>query len=388
MTQARHTWTVAGWEFRRYFKWKDQILGLVVFLAISGLALGAGLVVRSRGSTVRVAVSDVELAPLPDGRLRFEAATPADSLRLREGTIHGMLRRTGSDAFVLNVRREPTWRPELERVLAAHLQRERLQASGVSSDLLTQLLAPPALDVRYPDGASARRGPGEKIVAGILTAILLLTIFTSMAYLLTGITSEKQLRVTESVIAAISPQAWIDGKVLGLTAYALTTTLNMIAGSLLVALAARFAWEFAIPQAAVRPAVLAGLLIFCVLGLLLWNSFFAAIAATIDDPNTSARSSFMLLPMLPVALCAPVLRDPDSLLSRGLALFPLTSVPAMPARMVVTDPAIREILLSAAFLVLAIGGVRRAAGHIFEIGMLMYGKEPTVREMLRWARRR
>ncbi len=175
---------------------------------------------------------------------------------------------------------------------------------------------------------------------------------------------------------------------MGISAYALAATVNMMLGSLLVALVAHLTSGFAIPAAAVRPVVVLVLVIYVLLGLLLWNSFFAAVAATISDPNTSDKSSLLFLPVVPVVCSIAVLRDPDGLVARALAVFPLTSAPAMPVRLVLSDPGLLEVALSLISLVSAIWLVRRVAGRIFEIGMLMYGKEPTVREIVRWATHR
>jgi len=86
-----------------------------------------------------------------------------------------------------------------------------------------------------------------------------------------------------------------------------------------------------------------------------------------------------------VITCLAILRDPDSLVSRALALFPLTSAPALPVRLVLSDPGLLEIGASAALLLGAIWLTRRLAGRIFEVGMLLYGKEPTLPEIARWA---
>jgi ABC-2 type transport system permease protein len=219
----------------------------------------------------------------------------------------------------------------------------------------------------------------------VFIGILLLAVFTSMAYIMTGIAGEKQLRVTESVVSAISPQAWIDGKVLGITGFALASVAGSVAGGLIVAVGARVATGFTLPAAAVRPGVILALSVFTLLGLLLWNSFFAAVASTMEDPNTSGRSSLLMLPALPVVMSIAILRDPDSLVSRILALCPLTSAPALPMRLVLSDPGLAEIGASVALLIGAIWLMRRLAGRIFEVGMLLYGKEPTLREIGRWA---
>jgi ABC-2 type transport system permease protein len=285
------------------------------------------------------------------------------------------------------VEKDPRYLAQLEALLDDMVRRERLSTHGLTAADLQGILRPAQLDVQFTDPARGRIGRAEQVMAGLCTGLVILAVFTSMAYLLTGITGEKQLRVTESIVSIVPPQAWIDGKILGIGAYALVNIVNMAVGGVIVALAAKLAWGFSLPEAAARPGILLILVAFSTLALLLWNSVFAAFAATIDDPNTSARTSFMFLPMLFVGMASwTVLRDPDSTVSRALAIFPLTSSAALPVRVILSDAGPLEIIVSGALLAATIWLVRRAAGRIFEIGMLMYGKEPTFREILRWAR--
>jgi ABC-2 type transport system permease protein len=58
----------------------------------------------------------------------------------------------------------------------------------------------------------------------------------------------------------------------------------------------------------------------------------------------------------------------------------------MPVRLVLTEVAAWEVLAAVAGLVAGIWLLRRTAGRVFRLGMLMYGKEPTWREIWRWAR--
>jgi ABC-2 type transport system permease protein len=270
------------------------------------------------------------------------------------------------------------------------ISRACCRAARITADSLRRLLAPSVVAVRFLDPERGRQTRAEKIAAGVLMGVMFMTIFTSLAYILTGISGEKQLRVTESIIAMamIPAQAWIDGKVLGISAFALVTTLSLAVSGSFIALAAYIATSFTIPAAAIRPGTLLALVAFMTMGLLLWNSFFAAVAATVDDPNTSSRTPLMFLPMLPIALSVVVLGDPDSTLARVLSLLPITSAPAMPMRIALSDPGLPEIIASAALLAAGIWLMRRVAGRIFEIGMLMYGKEPSLAEVMRWARSR
>lgn len=379
---------VAGWEFRRYFKWRDQALGLLIFVVMSGIAYATSRLARSDGRPMTVAVQGIDLDAPSGGRVELVAAAADSATRiadLREGRVSGILTRRGDGTFELLVDREPRRLPELNALLAEQSRRERLAESGIAEVELARILAPPPLEVRFTNPDRARVGRAEKVAAGVFLGLVMLALFTSMAYLLTGITGEKQLRVTESITAIIPPQAWIDGKILGIGAYALATIGNMVAGGALIATVGKVAWGLSVPSAVVRPGVILVLVLFSILALLLWNAFFAAFASTIDDPNTSARSSVMFVPMLPVALTLSVLRDPDHASSRVLSIFPITSPSAMPARVILSDPGGGEIALSVLLLVGTIWLMRRAAGRIFEVGMLMYGKEPTLREMWRWA---
>jgi ABC-2 type transport system permease protein len=390
MSHLRHCLIVAGWEFRRYFKWKDQIIGLIFFLGISGVWYGVAKVLQGRGRTITVAVVDMNLQAPPSGRLEFVSAPPTDSARiegLRAGDLDGVLSRGRDGTFDLLVEQDPRYQAELQALLNAISQGERLGASGLSPQDLAAINAPAPLDVRFTDPTRQQTGTAEKIIAGVLIGVMLISVFTSMAYLMTGIAGEKQLRVTESVVSAISPQAWIDGKVIGLTAYSLTGIVNLALGGLVVGISAKLATDFAIPKIAIRPGIVLVIAVVAILGMILWNCFFAAVAATIDDPNTSTRSSMLMLPAIPVGLAVVVFRDPDSLLSHLLAVFPLTSAPALPARMVLSNPGIVEILASLLLLIGAIWLTRRVAGRIFEVGMLLYGKEPSWREIARWVAR-
>jgi ABC-2 type transport system permease protein len=387
MSHWKQAWLVANWEFSRYFKWKDQFLGLLLFVVLSALAWGAGKLASGGRRAMTVATAGIELTSAPGSRLRFVDA-PTDSAPraelLSSGEVSGILARRVDGGFELHVEKDPRYLSELSVLLSEVVRKERLAASGLSDSQLLGILAPAGVNVRFTDPNRARVGRAEKIAAAVFLGLVMLAVLTGMAYLLTGITGEKQLRVTESITAIIRPQAWIDGKMLGIGAYSLVNILNMVVGGILLAIAAKFAWGFTVPPVVVRPGVIAVLLVFSILALLLWNAAFAAFASTIDDPNTSARSSMLFLPFIPVAMTASVLRDPDHVSSRFLAIFPLTSPTAMPMRVILSNPGLAEIALAVTLLIGTIWLFRRLAGRIFEIGMLMYGKEPTFREIWRW----
>ncbi len=393
MTAWQTTWEVARWEFRRFLKPKQLLISVVTMLVTGGVTVWAvRLTSRARLKAAHIAViggeriglgadtlaSRVVLAPRALGA---ESALRDSATR---GDIGGLLIIKDANHAELVVRRDPTWRAELERALSAAAMKQRLAASGLEPTALQALTAPMAVAVTRPAGA----GPGrtERILTGAVLALSLVGLMTGMGFIFAGITGEKQQRVTEQVISAIAPQRWIDGKILGLAGVALLNTLVMalVVGMLFAVFAATSGNRFALTVD--QPLLVPLLVLFPLLGFALWFAFLSAIAATIDDPHTSTKGSLLMVPVVPVAIAWPLLSRADSTVAQFFALFPLTSSAVMPVRLLMADVTMWEVPLALALLVATIWALRRAAGKIFAVGMLMYGKEPSVREMWRWAR--
>jgi ABC-2 type transport system permease protein len=385
---------VAAWEFGRFFKLRDQFISLLI-----GLGIGFGfygvkkLIDREAAGSVRVVVLNREALPLepkPGGRVALldAAGRTEDDLRDAVGRreIDALLIVRDRDRADLLVRKEPVWRPELSEALTAARRRAALEASQLSPAQLASILAPVELTVTVHESGTRLPSQAEKITAGVLIALMLTAIFLGFSYLFTGITGEKQLRVTEQVVSAISPQTWIDGKLLGITA---TASLSAVVLGLTVAtvmLVPRVLGGGSLTIPTLAPGTVLLFLVLAVLGIFFWNCFFGAIAATINDPHTSSRSTVMMFPLLPVGLAFITLGKPDALAVRVLGILPGTSSAVLPARLLLTDVASWEIILALGLLAGAIAFLRRLAGRIFAVAMLIYGKEPTWKEVLRWAR--
>jgi ABC-2 type transport system permease protein len=78
--------------------------------------------------------------------------------------------------------------------------------------------------------------------------------------------------------------------------------------------------------------------------------------------------------------------DPSSTLARTLSLVPFTSPIATPVRFTAGSIPIWEVALSWGILVVAIVGVTWVASRIYRVGILMTGKRPTLKELVRWVR--
>lgn len=385
VTAALH---VARWEFLRYFKLRQQLIGLLI-MAMAGGGVW-GVMRLSEGSAppvADVAVVSAPAIPLPDeqGGFRFTRGTE-DALgrllpALERGEIDGVLRLNADYSGELTVQRESGWIPGLQETLTALRREAVLEREGISASTWQDVRTPAVLDVVAREGAR-RGGVLSFMVAGVL---MLLAIMAAMGTIFASITGEKQLRVTEQVLSAISPQAWMDGKILGIAAVSLTSVLITAGGFVLLALVLHLAGVgIPVPLALGNVGTLIYLTLFAVAGLFFWLSFLAAVAAIIDDPQTSTRGAMLMLPMLSSGLAFLALRDADSTLVRVLALLPPTAPTAMPARLILGDVRPLEPMLALVLLAAAAVLMRLAAGRIFRTAMLMYGKEPSWREIRRW----
>jgi ABC-2 type transport system permease protein len=396
MHSIRLKLAVAAWEFRRFYKLRDQLLSLM--LAIVGGTFGFAVqhfVARSAGPA-RVAVLFSDRLPdvtLPEpARVRLEPHDPADESKLRDAVgvkeLDGLLIIDGLDRAELLVLNDPVWLPELHAALSEARARAKLRAAAVMPQVLEDAGHLITLDLLYHEAGRQASSRAEKITAGVFVGLTCLGVFLGMASFFTGITGEKQLRVTEQVVAAISPQTWVDGKLLGLTAAAFGTLLTYgFALGLFFALLKLSGMDIPVPWSAIRPDKLFFFLLFAVLGIFFWNCIFAAIAVTINDPNSSTRSSLMFLPVMFVAMGFPGLQKPDSPVMQALAMFPGTSSTVMTARLVLSDVAIWEVVASILLLALTILLLRRLCGKVFAAGILLTGKELSWAEVWRALRR-
>ncbi|QOC23224.1 ABC transporter permease [Wenzhouxiangella sp. AB-CW3] len=388
------TWLVTHWEFNRFFKLSDLIKGTLFFLIMGVIGGLVGLVMgRDAVSVPDIAVQDYgEFAPaaLVSERLSFIDASDQDidtlQQQLEAGDIDGVLIVDSADQGQLMTTGERPWQVVLNEFLAQVRTDFLLEQLDISDETYALLNRGFEVESRYLVESRASRV--DKVVAGIAVLLVVMAVFMGFAYQFTAITAEKQQRITEQVISAISPQTWMDGKILGISGIGLAYVVYYgLLGLVVTAVLTWLGMPLGEVLALIDLPMLAVFIVMALLGILMWNAFLAAIAAVIDDPNTSQKSGWMMLPMVPVGFAFFALVNPDNLLMKILGIFPLTSSAVLPARMVLTEVAWWEILLAVVTLAGAAWLLRIAAGRIFAAGMMMYGKEPGLREMLYWVRR-
>lgn len=205
-----------------------------------------------------------------------------------------------------------------------------------------------------------------------------------------SVVTEKTSRAMEVLITSASPVALMFGKILA-SSVAGIFQITAIFGSAFISYninKSYFETNAVINTLFNFPASLVGyLLIFFLLGFLIYSFLFGAMASTVSKIE-DLSSVVMLIQIIFVAgfvvsTNAMTSGDVNSELMKGLSLFPLTSPMAMFTRIAMSEVPSLEILLSVAFLILATVLIGYIAAKIYRVGVLMYGTRPTLAKIIK-----
>jgi len=396
MRSRQQTWEVARWEFGRFVKWKQQVIGTAILLVLGlVVALVGRALNRADNRTTAVAVLgadrlDFSLPAVPGVIWAMESRPEAEvRAAVVEGDLDGALVVTDAGAAELVVPRRAGWTEGVGTALTAARRSAALERLARTPEDLASLAATVEVRTTLVAPGAAKLTLATRIATMVLIGLSGTIIMSGVGTLFAGITGEKQQRVTEQMLAMVSPQVWMDGKILGLLGAAIVGAGFFVGGVGLLALGVPVLLGRApirIPDLSLDPGLVLLLLVITALGVVVWFAFLAALAATIDDPNSSARSVALMLPILPSVAAFALIAKADTLAAEVLAIFPLTAMAVMPVRLMVTTVPGWQVTLAIVLLVVTAWLFRRAAGKVFGLGVLMHGKEPSLREMWRWAR--
>ena len=301
-----------------------------------------------------------------------------------------------------------------ERVTIANAVRSglvalRLRQNAVSGAVIDSAMMTPVPAVRAKsinDRGVDAATPAKAIIATIVAFFLYMSILLYGQNMLSGVIEEKMSRVSEIVISSVKPETLLAGKVIGVTAVGLTQTLVWVLGAT-VMLSAR-SLVFGAPAVAKAQAAGTGggfgmtdmmsavvatpwswvflVLLFFLLGLLFYGSLYAAVGATVGTEQDARQAAFPVVMLLVVTavLISPTMQNPNSTLAITMSLLPFSSPIIMPMRMAITDVPFTEAAASLAILIAGCLGAIWLAGRIYRVGLLMYGKRPTLSELRRW----
>ena len=427
-------------EFNERVRKKSFIISTILtpVLMIALMAAPALIMEFSRGEQKTIAVIDESglVAPrLESGEeLRFETSDLSTDEARKELTDRFGVLYIGRDILEnpSNVRLyansssslsvESNITDQIEKILEA----EKLKAYDIEnldrilSEVKTTVTLQTFRNDKSQEGDTQAQSSTVATALGYILGFILymfLLIYGSMV--MQSVIEEKNNRVLEVMVSSVRPFDLMLGKILGVAAVAVVQIL--IWGVLIVAvggfvlphlmpadaMAGVQAMQQDVPDAAsmsgMDPEMLQAvaamtdlgyilkifgcLLLFVFGGYLLYSAMFAAVGSAVDNIQDASQLQMPITLPIILALLAmlAVIEDPNSQLSFWFSIIPFTSPVVMMARIPYDIP-LWEILLSLAVLYASFVAMVWFAAKIYRVGIFMYGKKPTLKELFKWVR--
>ena len=425
-------WIIVKSEFWRRVrsKWFIIITLVAPLLLIGIIVLPAlfAVLAEGGGGTVRIAVVDETTVLLerldeikPDD-LQFVRPTEGDEAvrdAVRAGTYDGYLHLPGS---LLDAAGEATYYSAAGSGLSLPQRLRNLVDRAVVQQRLALRQAPPdVLEIVNSDvslrtvkltdeGEEADSTVANSIVGYIMGFMIYITVLIYGALVMQGVIEEKSSRVVEVMVASVRPFQLLMGKVLGVGAVglvqmtiwaAIIVALSVGAGSVMTLfldpstfdLPADTSQDALLAEADIAlPSLTPGLLVWFVLfflgGYLLFASLYAAVGSAVEQQQ-DAQALMMpvtLLIILPIMFLFPIIENPNAGYSVALSMVPFFSPILMIVRVAVTDVPFWQVALSYLLLIGGFVGSVWVSSRIYRVGILMYGKKASLKDLVKWVR--
>jgi ABC-2 type transport system permease protein len=281
---------------------------------------------------------------------------------------------------------------QLSSALRNALFRERLLDTGIDKDAIDKLNAEVHIETQSIQNGTTKKksAMGSYFGAYIMMMLLYVSVILYGMNVSRSIIEEKTTRVFEVLLSTLRPIDLMFGKIIGVGAVGLTQI-----GAWVLMGAAALSYPMLIYMMQkndfslnIGPAQLVYFLIFFVLGYLFYSAMSAALGASVNSDRELQQLSMIVTgPLIAAIVCLNyVVASPDSTTSQWLSLFPPFTPLLMYLRISVSAVPVWQIALSIALLAASTVFMILICSRIYRVGILMYGKRPTLPELLRWLR--
>ncbi|MBU4269063.1 MAG: ABC transporter permease [Acidobacteria bacterium] len=202
-----------------------------------------------------------------------------------------------------------------------------------------------------------------------------------------GVLEEKSSRISELLISSAKSTHLFYGKVLGIGLAGLTQVALWILLSII--LVSRFSGAVdASILSFLTPEIGLYFVVFFILGFFIYAIPYAIVGAAVNTDQEAQQFSTAIVWMMliPYFIGFSATQNPNTTLALVASLIPIFSPILMFMRITASTPPLWQIVTSIALCSLTIWGLAWLGAKIFRVGMLMYGKKPTLGEILRWVR--
>jgi ABC-2 type transport system permease protein len=306
---------------------------------------------------------------------------------------------------------------DVEEVIDSVITQENLKVLGFDAEKIDKAKADSSLKLSKFSGEESLKGLNEIKVAigGLFGYLIMMFIVIYGNFVMRSVIEEKTSRIIEIIISSVKPYQLMMGKIIGNSlAGILQFLIWAIVGTLLFFIASTFLGLQMGASSTMSPemmeaagnvdkvaklqlyfneitnlplvTLIISFIIYFIGGYFLYSSFYAAIGAAVDSETDSQQ--FLLPIIMPLILGVyigffTVINDPHGTIATVFSIIPLTSPIVMLMRIPFGVP-LWQLLLSIGLLYGTFIFVVWFAAKIYRVGILMYGKKPTWKELYKW----
>lgn len=317
---------------------------------------------------------------------------------------------------------------QLEGIFQKQLRQERLSKLGVSSKKFSEVEKPFEMNLATFEGEKSLKGINEikAFIGGGFGYAIMMFIIIYGGFVMRSVIEEKTSRIIEVIISSVKPFQLMLGKIIGTSLAGITQFAIWIvsASALLLVVVLLLGLDLqtmtgdsnlpmepmgGMSQFAPMDSdmimytreildipwglLIVSFFIYFILGYLIYSSIYAAIGAAVDNETDTQQFIFPIILPLMLAIYVgffSVFSNPHGPIAVGFSLFPLTSPIVMlmrlPGGIGEGGVPLWQLLLSVFLLIVTFLGIVYMAAKIYRVGILMYGKRPSYKELAKWLR--
>ncbi len=251
-------------------------------------------------------------------------------------------------------------------------------------------------EIESPIEAGARLGLGY-----VLVFVLYMFVIIYANSVMRSVLEEKTTRIVEVIISSIKPYQLLLGKLVGVCSVCLTMfAIWVLFGVVLIMNINPLLRIFGIESLPLQLLLIIGTVkassaemltyffIYFIIGFFMYSTLYAVVGAICGSEEEAQQTGapLVMLIIVPFVLMVQLVRIPDSTFSILLSHVPFFSPILMFMRINVLMPPLWEILLNILVVCATVGLIMLMSGKIYRVGILMYGKRPTLRQLWQWTR--
>lgn len=315
---------------------------------------------------------------------------------------------------------------DIEKTIERQIENIKLTEAGITRKIIEDARVNVKSETisLSAEGEKSSSSGAATVIGGICAFLIYISVFVYGTQVMRGVTEEKTSRIVEVIISSVKPYQLMMGKIIGVALVGLTQFVLWILLTILLTTGAGYAFKdkmgdntqaqmeqvqknmpaSSMGAAAVSagndnpvaevlgaveslniPYIIACFLFYYLGGYLFYSALFGAVGAAVD--NDADTQQFMLPITMPIVFsfifAQMALRDPDGSLAFWTSIIPFTSPIVMMVRIPFGVPA-WQLALSMVLLVLGFMGTIWLASRIYRVGILMYGKKVSYKELGKW----